>query len=48
MRWRGEAALRADVAAAGLDVEHVFGGWHGEPVGAAAGELLVLARKPPG
>lgn len=46
MRFRGEAEVRAAVAAAGLEVADVFGGWDREPVGSPDGELLVVARRP--
>jgi SAM-dependent methyltransferase len=46
MRFRGEPDVRAAVSEAGLDVEHVYGGWNREPVGSGDGELLVLARRP--
>ncbi|MFJ8039231.1 class I SAM-dependent methyltransferase [Kitasatospora sp. NPDC096147] len=45
LRFRPEEELRADLAAAGLTVERVHGGWGGEPVGAGDGEFLVLARR---
>ncbi len=46
LRFRSEAEVRAALRAAGLEVEHVFGGWDREPVGASDGELIVLARRP--
>ncbi len=47
MRFRSEEEVRGALRDAGLAVEHVFGGWRREPVGAGDGELLVLARRPP-
>jgi SAM-dependent methyltransferase len=47
LRFRGEGEVRDALRDAGLEVEHVFGGWEREPVGAADGELIVLARRPP-
>lgn len=45
LRFRSEAELRASLDAAGFDVEHIAGGWSGEPVGHLDGELLVTARR---
>lgn len=45
LRFRAEDEVRASLRAAGFSVERLFGGWRGEPVGAADGELLVLARR---
>ncbi|HVF06451.1 MAG TPA: class I SAM-dependent methyltransferase [Frankiaceae bacterium] len=45
LRFRPEAAVRAALAAAGFTVDAVHGGWGREPVGAGAGELLVLASR---
>jgi SAM-dependent methyltransferase len=45
MRFRDEQEVCAAVAAAGLAVEDVFGGWNREPPGHEDGELLVLARR---
>jgi hypothetical protein len=42
--FRSEEVVRASLATAGLVVEHVYGGWSREPVGAGDAELLVLAR----
>lgn len=44
LRFRGEAEVRSALADAGFEVEHVYGGWRREPVGAPDGELLVVAR----
>ncbi|MEV0325357.1 class I SAM-dependent methyltransferase [Micromonospora echinospora] len=44
LRFRTEAQLRASLHAQGFTVEHVRGGWQGEPVGAGDGELVVVAR----
>jgi hypothetical protein len=46
LRFRGEDEVRATLADAGFTVEHVYGGWHREPIGAPDGELLVIARRP--
>ena len=46
LRFRREEDLRASLHAAGFAVEQIYGGWHGEPVGAGCGELVVVARKP--
>ncbi len=46
MRFRGEEEVRAAVRDAGLEVEHVYGGFTREPVGDGDGELLVVARRP--
>jgi SAM-dependent methyltransferase len=37
--------LRESVTTAGFTIEHVHGGWRGEPVGAGDGELIVVARR---
>ncbi|MFI7604152.1 class I SAM-dependent methyltransferase [Micromonospora sp. NPDC049366] len=44
LRFRTEAELRDSLGGAGFAVEHVFGGWGREPVGAGDGELVVVAR----
>jgi hypothetical protein len=36
--------LRSALRQAGFTVEQIYGGWNREPVGAADGELLVVAR----
>ncbi|SEJ38224.1 Methyltransferase domain-containing protein [Deinococcus reticulitermitis] len=46
LRFRSEAELRRSLGAAGFEINAVYGGWHGEPVGAGCGELVVVARKP--
>jgi SAM-dependent methyltransferase len=46
LAFRDERALRASVAQAGLDVEHVYGDWNQAAPAAAAPELIVIARKP--
>lgn len=46
LRFRTEAELRRSLAAAGFEVDAVFGGWHRERVGEGCGELVVLAGKP--
>lgn len=45
LRFRAEPELRAALAAAGFEVEHVFGGWHREPAGRGAGELVFVAHR---
>ncbi len=45
LRFRSEAELRGSLADAGFAIRHLFGGWHREPVGAADGELLVVAER---
>ena len=44
LRFRGEDELRRSLRDAGFAVEAVYGGWQREPVGAADGELIVVAR----
>ncbi|MEU8297658.1 class I SAM-dependent methyltransferase [Micromonospora sp. NPDC048909] len=44
LRFRTERELRDSLRAAGFTVDRVYGGWGREPVGAGAGELVVLAR----
>ena len=43
LRFRTEQELRDSLEAADLRVERIHGGWHGEPVGAGDGELVVVA-----
>ena len=45
LRFRSEAEVRGSLDAAGFRVEHLFGGWLQQPVGAGDGELLVVARR---
>jgi hypothetical protein len=45
LAFRTEPELRRDLAAAGLTVDAVYGGWHREAVGSGAGELVVLAHR---
>ena len=45
LAFRTEGELRDDLTAAGLTVDAVHGGWHGEQVGAGAGELVVVAHR---
>ena len=45
LRVRTEAELRASLAAAGFEVDAVYGGWSREPVGAGDGELIVVATR---
>lgn len=44
MRFREEDEVRSSLADAGFTVDHVYGGWNREPVGAPDGELLVTAH----
>ena len=45
LAFRDEEKVRASLARAGFAVDHVWGGWRREPVGAGDGELVVLARR---
>ena len=45
LRFRSEDEVRSSLERAGFTVENIFGGWNREPVGAADGELLVIARR---
>jgi SAM-dependent methyltransferase len=44
LRFRSEQLVRATLEDAGFRIDHVFGGWRGEPVGSGAGEIIVVAR----
>jgi SAM-dependent methyltransferase len=44
MRFRTEEEIRSSLAAAGFAIDHIFGGWNREPIGAPDGELLVVAH----
>ncbi|MFF3691086.1 class I SAM-dependent methyltransferase [Streptomyces sp. NPDC002187] len=44
LRFRTEKEVRAALHAAGLQVEHIYGGWNREPIGDGDGELLVIAH----
>lgn len=46
LRFRPEEQLRAMLSEAGLVVNKVFGGYHGEPVGRGVGTLTVTAHRP--
>lgn len=46
MRFRSEHKIRESLAAAGLQLDHLYGGWDRTPVGSPDGELLVQARRP--
>lgn len=37
LRFRPETTLRSTLADAGFDLEHIYGGWHREPVGQGDG-----------
>ncbi|HKN63979.1 MAG TPA: methyltransferase domain-containing protein [Gaiellaceae bacterium] len=45
LRFRTEPELRASLESAGFAVEAVYGGWSRKPVGADAGELIVVATR---
>ena len=45
LRFRSEHDVRQALAAAGFAVEHVYGGWLREPVGAPDGEFLFVCRR---
>ncbi|HVB41508.1 MAG TPA: class I SAM-dependent methyltransferase [Streptosporangiaceae bacterium] len=44
LRFRGEDEVRSSLRQAGFTIDHIFGGWNREPVGAPDGEFLVVAR----
>lgn len=44
LRFRSEDEIRSSLRAAGFVVEHVYGGWSRQPVGAGDGEFIVVAR----
>lgn len=46
IRFRSEDQLRAMLIEAGLAVDEVFGGYHGEPVGHGVGTLTFTAHRP--
>lgn len=46
IRFRSEDQLRAMLNEAGLAVDEVFGGYHGEPVGQGVGTLTFTAHRP--
>ena len=46
LRFRSEDQLRAMLDEAGLAVDKVFGGYHGEPVGHGVGTLTFTAHRP--
>lgn len=46
LAFRSEEKLRADLGEAGFSVETTLGGWDGEGVGSAQGELIFVAHKP--
>ncbi|WP_458107949.1 methyltransferase domain-containing protein [Arthrobacter sp. R3-55] len=46
LAFRTEDQLRQDLATAGFTIDHIYGGWSGEDVGAGEGELIVIAHKP--
>ncbi len=45
LAFRSEQQLRTELAAAGLLVGAVLGGWNGEPVGLDDGELICIATR---
>jgi len=44
LRFRSEQDVRSSLAEAGFTVDHMYGGWHREPIGRGDGELLVIAH----
>jgi len=44
LRFRPEQTLCTTLAAAGFDIEHIYGGWQHEPVGQGNGEFIIVAR----
>ncbi|GAB3529677.1 class I SAM-dependent methyltransferase [Arthrobacter monumenti] len=44
LRFRTEEELRRSLPDQGFAVDHIYGGWKREPVGAGDGEFLVIAR----
>ncbi len=44
LRFRTEEEVRSSLAGAGFAVEHIYGGWNREPIGAPDREFLVIAR----
>ncbi len=44
LRFRTEEEVRSALTTAGFIIEHIYGGWDRQPVGAGEGELLVIAR----
>jgi SAM-dependent methyltransferase len=44
LRFRTETELRSTLDRAGFSIEHIYGGWNHEPIGADDGEFLVIAR----
>jgi SAM-dependent methyltransferase len=45
LAFRTADELRADLTAAGFEVDAVRGGWHGEAAGEGTGELVVVAHR---
>ena len=45
LRFRTLDELRVSLAAAGFSIQAVYGGWERQPIGAADGELLVVADR---
>jgi hypothetical protein len=46
LAFRNERTLRASLAQAGLEVDHVYGDWDQTAPAAASPDLIVIARKP--
>lgn len=44
LRFRPENELRSTLDRAGFSIEHIYGGWNREPIGADDGEFLVVAQ----
>lgn len=47
LAFRPAEVLRADVADAGFTIARMVGGWRGEPLGHADGEIVVIAHASP-
>ena len=43
-RFRSVDLIKTSLDTAGFHVDHLYGGWHREPVGNGAGEIVVIAR----
>jgi ubiquinone/menaquinone biosynthesis C-methylase UbiE len=43
LAFRPEDEVRSSLSKAGFTIEHIYGGWNHEPIGAPDGEFLVIA-----
>jgi SAM-dependent methyltransferase len=43
-RFRSPGLVRESLEVSGFILEHMYGGWHHEPVGQGTGEIVVVAR----